>query len=1334
LPEICSGQQSFYSLPEWPSTEVEWTIINNNTGFEVLIVQTDQRNTIALFTEAISGNFTLKANYRNTLLGCTGQATIDVSVKPSINIILEENIICRENELKIQNTLNLMVNYAIYNQNNQFVASIEGSTVFHILNYEPGNYYITIHGNINFCFTNKKWFQIIAKPENPIGIIGEYNVCTGITYIYQIENPVEGLDYSWNLSSEGATFVGSSFGNYVYVTFSNPNVELSVRAINFEYNCQSEDFILNISPFNLNGYIEGDAEVCSSSTSLYDVKDILTNQLHHAGDEYIWTLSNPNLGSISVGQLPSMVEILWNHNSQIQMVDIQLQIIKCNTQNTFITKTVEIKPIPEIFFDMTIDDPVICGSVPFELTILPTNSNFILNNQNTTVRWTYNGQSVIGGPTHSIVFYNFTDENVLRYVKATIVNFDGCEATSNEATFYISVMPNNNPTLTLTIHEFEFCSPNEINTTLTCSSLIENSGSIFNNSYQWFHNGNLITGAVNNTYEPNQFGVYSCQVTHGLSGCVAITNTIEFLQKNCSSNPGSGDNGEGEGGNCNISIQNTSIYDNCGGILLSAATNASEVFYTIQPTGVGSITNNVFTAPPGLYSITVRANDVNCNASDTKLVLIPFAPNLNYTATCSTDLNIIQTQVWEITNMSEFFPLLENRQQSISFIHPNTGQSIHYTYPIGYFDMSINGSLNITVANSGTYNGVNYHCEKIFTIHAMTVPDLTLKFTPPQITMCHDTPVEFSFDNEDINLENFTYIWEFETGITNTVATPMRVFNEPGNYNVKVKVSNELGCGRQFDVNVHIPPPCFEGYLQATPNTMLCEGEAITISYVSNTQNCNPKYLWMHNDTPLEFFNQSSITVTQPGYYWLMLERDFGGCNYRVPNGINAQFVKKPFAKILVNDTYCEEEEFEIKAIVPNDNFFEFSIVGTNINSANSNLITSLSPGVYQVQLQVYGTTCDLILYKSITIIPKPTNLSVTASLISCTPYTYQLTANANHATQFLWSNGLTGNQITVTQGGAYQVTAKSGDCSINKTIVIPKHPSAYTWSFPTGCLNLCDKYQTPYVLGPIAVLEHQLWVEDNSGVINHHVQEASAIFDLINDGQYNALIYNSGCEVVTKELNFVKSICEECKIRVDKKIKIEQNTNFDFCVFDVFINIVSEYSYPISITINDANNLVIVLPATITLQPGFNQISFKMIPITNTGGGEAFFVISGNVLDDNFSPKKCQSYIPEVKIPNCQLARIASINSIKPTESKTKIIMYPNPANHQVYLQWQDTNDYDTFRLFDLQGKLLIETNLQAQTSLTINTSKLTEGIYIATISKDGVIIEQRKLIKRFN
>ena len=103
--------------------------------------------------------------------------------------------------------------------------------------------------------------------------------------------------------------------------------------------------------------------------------------------------------------------------------------------------------------------------------------------------------------------------------------------------------------------------------------------------------------------------------------------------------------------------------------------------------------------------------------------------------------------------------------------------------------------------------------------------------------------------------------------------------------------------------------------------------------------------------------------------------------------------------------------------------------------------------------------------------------------------------------------------------------------------------------------------------------------------------------------------------------------------------------------------------------------------------------------------------------------------------------SKLSSRSEIQITGSKSETnrwlllqALYPNPANHQVYLQWQDTNDYDTFRLFDLQGKLLIETNLQAQTSLTINTSKLTEGIYITTISKDGVIIEQRKLIKRFN
>ena len=44
----------------------------------------------------------------------------------------------------------------------------------------------------------------------------------------------------------------------------------------------------------------------------------------------------------------------------------------------------------------------------------------------------------------------------------------------------------------------------------------------------------------------------------------------------------------------------------------------------------------------------------------------------------------------------------------------------------------------------------------------------------------------------------------------------------------------------------------------------------------------------------------------------------------------------------------------------------------------------------------------------------------------------------------YYWSNGETGNTITVNEGGAYRVTAVLGNCSTSAQIDVPKNPENY--------------------------------------------------------------------------------------------------------------------------------------------------------------------------------------------------------------------------------------------------------------------------------------------------
>ena len=70
----------------------------------------------------------------------------------------------------------------------------------------------------------------------------------------------------------------------------------------------------------------------------------------------------------------------------------------------------------------------------------------------------------------------------------------------------------------------------------------------------------------------------------------------------------------------------------------------------------------------------------------------------------------------------------------------------------------------------------------------------------------------------------------------------------------------------------------------------------------------------------------------------------------------------------------------------------------------------------------------------------------------------------------------MTGQSITVNEGGAYQViyTAPSG-CKVVGNVQVPLSLESLMWVFPTGCYDECLRKN--YVLGPKGVFDHHDWL-----------------------------------------------------------------------------------------------------------------------------------------------------------------------------------------------------------------------------------------------------------------
>ena len=79
------------------------------------------------------------------------------------------------------------------------------------------------------------------------------------------------------------------------------------------------------------------------------------------------------------------------------------------------------------------------------------------------------------------------------------------------------------------------------------------------------------------------------------------------------------------------------------------------------------------------------------------------------------------------------------------------------------------------------------------------------------------------------------------------------------------------------------------------------------------------------------------------------------------------------------------------------------------------------------------------------------------------------------------------------------------------------------------------------------------------------------------------------------------------------------------------------------------------------------------------------------------------------------------------------KVDIFPNPANNELFVQISTEYlkaDY-TLSIFDITGKLLMETSVNINTMNSINIKTLPKGIFFVRINMDTQMIHVEKIIK---
>jgi gliding motility-associated-like protein len=232
---------------------------------------------------------------------------------------------------------------------------------------------------------------------------------------------------------------------------------------------------------------------------------------------------------------------------------------------------------------------------------------------------------------------------------------------------------------------------------------------------------------------------------------------------------------------------------------------------------------------------------------------------------------------------------------------------------------------------------------------------------------------------------------------------------DSGEYPLQVKDSNGCISDTMETVTALPTPTVFLGN-----DTTLCAGISLTLQA---GQALLVQYLWQDNSTADQY------TVSSSGMYWVKLTNQF---NCSASDTINVTYKPVPIFSLGNDTVLCNNKVLNIKESVPGSTY----LWSTGSTSSSINIQNA---GLYWLQVDEAGCTKRDSIFVSTK--PSPSvNLGDDTTL--CTGQTLILNAVNNNAT-YLWQDGSTQPEFTVTDAGRYTVKVDINGCDTSGAITI---------------------------------------------------------------------------------------------------------------------------------------------------------------------------------------------------------------------------------------------------------------------------------------------------------
>ncbi|WP_336703481.1 PKD domain-containing protein [Chryseobacterium indologenes] len=1302
---ICTGRQYTYSIPQWPTTKVNWNVSGPAGG---LLTNTQQRNEI-VFSANQPGTYHLTANYFNTLLGCEGQASIDIVVEAPVLVSGGVDEICAGTSQGFTASPNVPVIWKVTTGTSTYTSP----PMTGIFNYNfatAGTYTVTATKQGGGCESNGRIIKVLPIPQAPNGTIsGETKVCPGKPYVYTISSVDPGMVPVWSVTN--GTIQGSNAGQSVTVIFNAGATSYTVSAQNKSISsaaCLSAPKSFNVTKIDLSTIVINPkpGPFCPSSTQTFSA-----NLNGIVPDFMEWSFASSNFGSVVGGQGTANITVNFNEISSTSTTDLILKIVKCGVTQ-IITMPVSLITLPVVSFT-NVGGVCLGSNLTFTVnqgTITSaTNVTFTFAN-GTTFTTAFNPSGIYSFPNSGYI-QNNSGNNVSQTVTVTYTGTNGCNYKPTASANFI-IYPETIITIS-PVYNIAVCDP----VTMTPYTLTANSSTGLTNisSWQWYKNNSLIPGANTNSYTisgAGAFGTYKVRAVD-INNCVVYSQNVNVTQS-CPSS-----------GSCTTDPQINFVpaWSACNNITVSGLTYngtpdeiqwLSDTVLTLV-SGQGTASPVYQTNLAGAHIVFVRLRYGSCWYSKGVEVRKNYEPKFNISTVCSGNgysVTLFNTStIFEINPASITYTFTSPGQPT------QTGQSATYNLAPGTY------TFTMTVSSPGKPT-----CTTTQTITLAPVPDTT--FLVPG-WLCARSPVTFSPINY---VAGNTYTWIFDgTSYVTTGPDATITYNTAGTKTIQLKIKTPMGCEYTSAViGVNVKEATLDGTI-APPSLVACMGSAPNIVFTS-TLGSPSQYIWMNGSQAVPGAPNSPVfTPTQSGNYWPVLVSS-DGCRTSVMStkAIPVTLKNPPYVNISGVANICEGSSTVLTGIVT-DNTLEYQWKKGNSvvvpwTSAPYPIAISTGPltagtYVYTLEVRTPGTSgCTSSKSFTVTVNSPPAPISVTYNMASCQPYRVVLTASGPSAGVYNWSNGMTGQSITVYEGGAYQViyTAPSG-CKVVGNVQVPLSLESLMWVFPTGCYDECLRKN--YVLGPKGVFDHHDWLLFGNSIQSGNNDYIYPLY-IGAAGTYQLQINHLGCQFTSGTMNYYpgKECGFETECKLEASIKDMKWVGDHYNVYGVIYN---GGSQPISLTVSSLNGFGIYLPSIITIPAG-GVYDMNANPL-------AFYPNSGFQGTDEilFSNETCK-FTTKAVDPNWMGMKNAGRSVMATSVSSLK--MTPNPAKEKVKISYNTGSEKllaKQVTVFDAMGNVKFRKELKTPSGeVDVDVTSWLQGVYIVIVQTGDTSL-QGKLIK---